>query len=150
MKWFPWVLNGLPDDPDYICRAQAPHAEARGRTEQVLLNMGSSVSHIMKDLLGFERSENINQTWMRNAVRTLEPGPPDHGKGFSESQRLPPRIPRAWRRRLLVALPDDRSEHRATQLSDGGGQAAGAEPRGAGAERGVQCWPLPGRYLAVT
>lgn len=65
--WFPWVLSGLPDDPDYICSSlpTARSPEPRGRTEQVLLNMGSTSMHVISHLMGLENTKVMNSTWVR-------------------------------------------------------------------------------------
>ena len=72
--WFPWILDGLTDDPEYVIYAKGPHQKPRGRTEQVLLNMNSNVVTVMKDLMGFESTQNIDATWTREwAQRARQP-----------------------------------------------------------------------------
>ncbi len=65
--WFPWVLTGLPDDSDYICPSlpSARNPNPRGRTEQVLLNMGSTSMHVIGHLMGIENKKVMNSTWVR-------------------------------------------------------------------------------------
>ncbi len=66
-SWFPWILTGLPDDPDYVCPGLASerNPEPRGRTESVLLNMGSTAVHVISHLMGIENKAVINATWSR-------------------------------------------------------------------------------------
>ena len=76
-SWFPWVLTGLPDDPDYVCPGLASERTnpPRGRTESVLLNMGSTATHVISHLMGMENKSVINETWTRaysSAFPTIE------------------------------------------------------------------------------
>ncbi len=76
-SWFPWILNGLPNDPDYVCPGLASerNSEPRGRTESVLLNMGSTAVHVIGHLMGLENKAVINETWIRaysSAFPTIE------------------------------------------------------------------------------
>ncbi len=66
-SWFPWVLTGLPDDPDYLCPGLASERvnPPRGRTESVLLNIGSTATHVISHLMGMENKSVINETWTR-------------------------------------------------------------------------------------
>ena len=66
-SWFPWILTGLPDDPDYVCPALASERppEPRGRTEQMLLNLGSTATHVISHLMGIENKAAINESWIR-------------------------------------------------------------------------------------
>ena len=66
-SWFPWLLTGLPDDPDYVCPGLASERTnpPRGRTESVLLNIGSSATHVISHLMGMENKSVINETWTR-------------------------------------------------------------------------------------
>ena len=66
-SWFPWVLTGLPDDPGYACPGLASERgpEPRGRTESVLLNMGSTAVHVIGHLMGIENKAVIDATWTR-------------------------------------------------------------------------------------
>lgn len=65
--WFPWILSGLPDDPDYVCPS-TPAARPpvpRGRTENVLLNIGSTAAHVIGYLMGVENTAVMTKTWVR-------------------------------------------------------------------------------------
>ena len=66
-SWFPWILSGLPDDPDYVCPGLASerNPEPRGRTESVLLNIGSTFVHVVSHLMGLENKAVISETWSR-------------------------------------------------------------------------------------
>ena len=67
-RWFQWIMNGLPKDPNYICPARYSDRNGRspqGRTETVLLNSGSTVVQTMKHLVGFQSEENMTDTWCR-------------------------------------------------------------------------------------
>lgn len=67
-RWFQWILNGIPKDPDYLCPGRYSDRNGRapqGRTEQVLLNSGSTVVQTMKHLVGFQSEENMTDTWCR-------------------------------------------------------------------------------------
>ena len=75
--WFPWILTGLPDDPDYVCPAlaSARNPEPRGRTESVLLNMGSTATHVISQIMGVENKAVMDATWIRaysSAFPTIE------------------------------------------------------------------------------
>lgn len=75
--WFPWILQGLPADPDYVCPALASErtGDPRGMTESVLLNMGSTALHVISHLMGLENKRIINETWTRaysSAFPTVE------------------------------------------------------------------------------
>lgn len=65
--WFPWILSGLPEDPEYFCPSlparRAP--DPRGRTETVLLNMGSSAAHVIGYLMGIENAAVMTRTWIQ-------------------------------------------------------------------------------------
>ena len=66
-SWFPWVLTGLPDDPAYLCPGLASERvnPPRGRAESVLLNIGSTATHVISHLMGMENKSVINETWTR-------------------------------------------------------------------------------------
>ena len=66
-SWFPWVLTGLPDDPAYLCPGLASERvnPPRGRTESVLLNIGSTATHVISHLMGMENKSVVNETWTR-------------------------------------------------------------------------------------
>ena len=67
-RWFKWILEGLPDDKSYVAPAIASERSfdsLNGRTEQVLLNMGSTAAHVIQHLVGFQKSSNIDDTWQR-------------------------------------------------------------------------------------
>ena len=75
--WFPWVLGGLPEDPDYVCPSLASERKSppKGRTESVLLNIGSSFVHVVSHLMGMEKKSVINETWTKaysSAFPTME------------------------------------------------------------------------------
>jgi len=75
--WFPWVLTGLPSEPEYICPSlpSLRNPLPRGRTENVLLNMGSTFVHVISHLMGLENTKVINMTWVRayaSAFPTVE------------------------------------------------------------------------------
>lgn len=66
-SWFPWILTGIPDDPDYVCSALASERppEPRGRTESVLLNSGSTVIQTISHLMGLENKAVMTESWIR-------------------------------------------------------------------------------------
>ena len=66
-SWFPWVLGGLPDDPNYVCPALASDRSdlPNGRTENVLLNIGSTAVHVISHLMGLQNKTVMNETWIR-------------------------------------------------------------------------------------